>query len=579
MTDRATIAAAAELLGGHAAPDEPLGPRTTYRVGGRAALLMTVDDEAALELLAVVVGATAIDVLVVGKGSNLLVADAGFPGLAVVLGDSFASVEIDGTGVRAGAAASLPVVARQTVTAGLAGFEWAVGVPGSVGGAVRMNAGGHGSDLAASLVGIRVVDLRTGEDGMVEASALDLGYRRSAVLPHQLVLGADLRLREGDAARGAAELREIVAWRRANQPGGQNAGSVFTNPPGDSAGRLIDAAGCQRPADRQRPGVHEARQLHPGRRGRPCRRRGDPHDRGRRARRDRQRRAPPSRDPPRGLPAQPSTRHRGFGMSTTSPLRGAASIDPRIKARRIAVQRGVGRRRLQRLVELALLVAVAGAFLAALRSPLLDVEAIEVSGAERTPVADVRERLGIRQGQQLVDVDLGAAGERLAALPWVEAVRLDRRLDGTVAVRLTERRPIAVVGPPGNEHLVDRDGRVLGSAALAQPDDGPLVRVAGVDGPVAPGAQLDRSLRDALAVAGLLASAAPGAASEVSAAGGDLTVALAVGGSARFGDATRLDAKVTSLLTFLEQVDLACLDVLDLRLPTSPVLTREESCS
>jgi UDP-N-acetylmuramate dehydrogenase len=191
------------------------------------------------------VRATGIEVLVVGKGSNLLVADAGFPGLAVVLGEAFATVEVHDVEVEAGAAASLPVVARRTVAAGLTGFEWAVGVPGSVGGAVRMNAGGHGSDMAAVLVGVRVADLRTGEDGWVAASDLHLGYRTSSVAPHQLVLGARLVLAHGDAARGAAELAEIVAWRRAHQPGGPNAGSVFTNPPDDSAGRLIEAAGAK----------------------------------------------------------------------------------------------------------------------------------------------------------------------------------------------------------------------------------------------------------------------------------------------------------------------------------------------
>ena len=106
-----------------------------------------------------------------------------------------------------------------------------------------MNAGGHGSDMAAVLSRVRVVDLRSGEDGWVAASALDLGYRTSAVRPHHLVVAARLALAPGDVERGTAELAEIVAWRRANQPGGPNAGSVFTNPPGDSAGRLIDAAG------------------------------------------------------------------------------------------------------------------------------------------------------------------------------------------------------------------------------------------------------------------------------------------------------------------------------------------------
>lgn len=235
----------AERLGPGAARDVPLAPRTTYRVGGPAAVLVEVADDEHLRRVAAVVADTGVDVLVVGKGSNLLVADAGFPGLAVVLGDGFAEVDIDGTAVRAGGAAPMPVVARRTAAAGLRGFEWAVGVPGSIGGGVRMNAGGHGSDIAASLHGVRVVDLRSGEDGWMPAASLDLGYRRSSIRPDQVVVHADLRLAVGDPEVAAAEVAEIVAWRRANQPGGANAGSVFTNPDGDSAGRLIDAVGAK----------------------------------------------------------------------------------------------------------------------------------------------------------------------------------------------------------------------------------------------------------------------------------------------------------------------------------------------
>jgi UDP-N-acetylmuramate dehydrogenase len=225
--------------------DEPLGPRTTYRVGGGAALFLEATSVEDLRAARDAVVASAVPVLVVGKGSNLLVADAGFAGLAVTLGEAFAGVDVDGTTVVAGAAAALPVVARRTVAAGLTGFEWAVGVPGSIGGAVRMNAGGHGADLAASLVGVRVVDLAGGEDGAVPAAQLQLGYRRSALTATTVVVDATLALRHGDRAAGEAALSDIVRWRRENQPGGPNAGSVFTNPPGDSAGRLIDAAGCR----------------------------------------------------------------------------------------------------------------------------------------------------------------------------------------------------------------------------------------------------------------------------------------------------------------------------------------------
>jgi UDP-N-acetylmuramate dehydrogenase len=243
VSDRSVIEEAAARLGDLVERAAPLGALTTYRVGGPAALLVRVEDDPAVHAVVQAVAATGIDVLTVGKGSNLLVADAGFPGLAIVLGDAFASVEVHDDQVEAGAAAALPVVARRTVAAGLTGFEWAVGVPGTIGGAVRMNAGGHGSDMAAVLSGVRVADLRSGEDGWVAASDLHLGYRTSSLAPHHLVLAARLTLAPGDVERGTRELAEIVAWRRAHQPGGPNAGSVFTNPPGDSAGRLIEAAG------------------------------------------------------------------------------------------------------------------------------------------------------------------------------------------------------------------------------------------------------------------------------------------------------------------------------------------------
>jgi UDP-N-acetylmuramate dehydrogenase len=239
------LTAAREALGDLARPMVPLGPFTTYKVGGPAALFVEVSDDAELAAVAGAVQATGIAVLVVGNGSNLLVADAGFPGLAVRLGGAYATIDIAGTEVSAGGAALLPVVARQTVKAGLTGFEWAVGVPGSIGGAVRMNAGGHGSDMAASLLGVRVFDCRTGEDATVPASDLDLGYRRSAISADQVVLRATLGLAPDEAGTGSETLSEVVRWRRAHQPGGQNAGSVFTNPDGDSAGRLIDLAGCK----------------------------------------------------------------------------------------------------------------------------------------------------------------------------------------------------------------------------------------------------------------------------------------------------------------------------------------------
>jgi len=245
VTGKDAVEASARLLGERARPNVPVGPLTTYRVGGPAALLTEVNTEDDLRAVAEAVTATGIPVLVVGRGSNLLVADAGFPGLAVTLGGVFAELDLAATDVQAGGAVSLPVLARRTAAAGLTGLEWAVGVPGSVGGAVRMNAGGHGSDISETLARARVVDLTTGDDRELTKDELALGYRTSSVKSHELVVSATFTLAEGDRATSEAQIADIVRWRREHQPGGSNAGSVFTNPANDSAGRLIDAAGLK----------------------------------------------------------------------------------------------------------------------------------------------------------------------------------------------------------------------------------------------------------------------------------------------------------------------------------------------
>ncbi|MCY4192713.1 MAG: UDP-N-acetylmuramate dehydrogenase [bacterium] len=236
----------AEVLGeGAVRRERPVGSETTYRVGGSARVGATLAVGADMVAVGEVVAAEGADVLVVGKGSNLLVADAGFDGVALWLGAGHDWVEIDGGEVRAGAAVGLPVLARQCAAAGLAGFEWAVGVPGSLGGAVRMNAGGHGSDMSASLVHAEVADLRGVGIQRWDRDRLGLGYRSSALADHHLVLGAEVGLVAAESSAPQALMAEIVAWRREHQPGGQNAGSVFANPEGDSAGSVIDAAGLK----------------------------------------------------------------------------------------------------------------------------------------------------------------------------------------------------------------------------------------------------------------------------------------------------------------------------------------------
>ena len=216
-------------------------------MGGPADVLYEADGTEDLERVRAAVRASGAPVLVIGKGSNLLIADRGFRGIAVVLGSGFANLDIEGRVVHVGGGVSLPVLARRTAGAGLSGLEWAVGVPGSVGGGVRMNAGGHGSDIAATLRRVGIADLRAARPGVVAVPAdrLDLSYRHSNVSDHEVVVWAEFGLHPGDIATSEDEIAAIVRWRREHQPGGSNAGSVFTNPPGDSAGRLIDAAGLR----------------------------------------------------------------------------------------------------------------------------------------------------------------------------------------------------------------------------------------------------------------------------------------------------------------------------------------------
>ena len=254
------VEAAAELLhpllGGRLRRDVPLAPLTTYRVGGPAALFL---DAASLDDLAAVAAArraTGVPVLVIGRGSNMLVADPGFAGIAISIAELANHIVLppdaapaDARIVTAGAGVALPVLARRTAAAGLTGFEWAVGVPGSIGGAVRMNAGGHGSDMAACLVDIAVFDLDAPERGLVTVpvGSIGLRFRASSLPAAHVVYEARLALRRGDRARAEAELAEIVRWRREHQPGGQNCGSVFVNPvPGQvTAGALIDGLGLR----------------------------------------------------------------------------------------------------------------------------------------------------------------------------------------------------------------------------------------------------------------------------------------------------------------------------------------------
>ena len=243
---RATVARLRAALGAQVELDAPLGPLTTWRVGGPAAALVRV---ARVDDLATVAAALTPEIprLVLGRGSNLLVADAGFAGVVLVLGPGFESVDVvagpdDSGTVTAGGATPLPVLARRLAGAGWGGLEFYVGIPGSVGGAVRMNAGGHGCETVAVVLDAGVADLAgDGRPVRWDPDRLALGYRTSALGDDDVVVDARFTVRRTDPEVAQEELRGIVRWRTEHQPGGANAGSVFRNPPGDAAARLIDA--------------------------------------------------------------------------------------------------------------------------------------------------------------------------------------------------------------------------------------------------------------------------------------------------------------------------------------------------
>jgi len=225
----------------------PFGARTTYRVGGTVRALVTLASTADLEELGASMLESGLSMFVLGNGSNLLVADGEHDVLGVRLVGEFEELRTRDEGdvvvVDAGAGLDLPVAARRLAKSGVAGFEWAVGVPGSFGGAAVMNAGGHGSDMSESLVSVTV--WHDGATRTWSKALLDYGYRTSALRGDDLVTAVRLHLRVGDSEAAQERIREIVRWRREHQPGGANAGSAFRNPEDESAGRLIEAAGCK----------------------------------------------------------------------------------------------------------------------------------------------------------------------------------------------------------------------------------------------------------------------------------------------------------------------------------------------
>jgi cell division septal protein FtsQ len=250
------------------------------------------------------------------------------------------------------------------------------------------------------------------------------------------------------------------------------------------------------------------------------------------------------------------------------------AVHPRMRSRRVAVRRDRRRRRFKRLAVVLGGIAAVEAAGAATQSSLLDVDRVRVDGVNQTAATDVVRVARIDPGDTMVGIDTDRVAARIEHLPRVAQATVARRWPGTIEIHVTEREPLAMVEVAGGGvALVDEEGRVLD--VTRQPPAG-LPEVTGVRGPIAEGKELGPGTRDALTVLRALRERLSGVVTSVSS---DLDAALAAGGEIRFGSTDDLDDKIVAVETVLADVDMTCLELLDVRVPGSPALTRHQRCS
>lgn len=226
-------------------PGAPLAPLTTWRIGGPARYLCRVRTEAALARVLGAASRASLPIALLGMGSNVLVADEGFPGCVLRLEGEFLEVRVEGERVLAGGGAPLGGVCAAAARAGLSGIEAISGIPSSIGGAVRINAGAYGGEIFDVLESVRLL-ARDGAAREAAASEIPHGYRWTRLVEtREIVAAAVLRLRPAGREEIAEKTRSVADRRRGALPSEPNAGSVFKNPEGDFAGRLIEACGLK----------------------------------------------------------------------------------------------------------------------------------------------------------------------------------------------------------------------------------------------------------------------------------------------------------------------------------------------
>jgi len=224
----------------------PLAPLTTFRIGGPAELFLEPESEADLRAAGQAIRETGIPFAILGKGSNVLVSDDGFPGLVLRLGKGYRWAARDGDRITAGGSMPLPRLSGVALSHSLAGLEFGVAIPATLGGAVRMNAGAHGHSLDEVVEQVEVFLLGAGEARTVPAAEAGFVYRNSTLPGDGVVVAAALRLHPGEPGPIRAEMDDAREWRRRTQPLAEpNCGSVFKNPPGGHAARMIEDLGLK----------------------------------------------------------------------------------------------------------------------------------------------------------------------------------------------------------------------------------------------------------------------------------------------------------------------------------------------
>jgi UDP-N-acetylmuramate dehydrogenase len=223
----------------------PLADLTSFQIGGPADLFVTVESEGELMAAMAATHRHQINAMCLGAGTNLLVSDRGIRGLVVKLGLSFSRIEINDVKMTAGAAMQFGEMVETVVDRGLAGLEFGEGIPGTVGGGLVMNAGAFGGEMARVVTRVHGVTA----DGLARALTKDevnFAYRRTDLPPRFVITRVDFELRHGDRDELRARVGDLRSKRAARQPRGlPNAGSVFKNPPGNFAGRLLESAGLK----------------------------------------------------------------------------------------------------------------------------------------------------------------------------------------------------------------------------------------------------------------------------------------------------------------------------------------------